>query len=73
MTLTNKPANDWELEIDLTNGGAFAITFPTVNWLVGDGTTSTVFADMGVTLNAAGANTLLFWGTGTGDVYGRAG
>tara|TARA_R100001039_G_scaffold12334_1_gene6871 strand:- start:268 stop:1134 length:867 start_codon:yes stop_codon:yes gene_type:complete len=73
IALTNKPANDWELEIDLTNGGAFAITFPTVNWLVGDGTTSTVFADMGVTLNAAGANTLLFWGTGTGDVYGRAG
>lgn len=73
IALTNKPTNDWELEIDLTNGGAFAITFPTVNWLVGDGTTSTVFADMGVTLNPAGANTLIFWGTGTGDVYGRAG
>ena len=73
IELTNKPANDWELEIDLTNGGAFAITFPTVNWLIGDGTTSTVFDDMVVTLNAAGVNTLLFWGTGTGDVYGRAG
>jgi len=73
IALTNKPTNDWELEVDLTNGGSAAITFPTVNWLVGDGTTSTVFADMGVTLNAAGVNTLLFWGTGTGDVYGRAG
>jgi len=73
IELTNKPANDWELEIDLTNGGSAAITFPTVNWLVGDGTTSTVFADMGVTLNAAGVNTLLFWATGSGDVYGRAG
>ncbi|MEL7893523.1 hypothetical protein [Vreelandella neptunia] len=73
IALTNKPTNDWELEVDLTNGGSAAITFPTVNWLIGDGTTSTVFADMGVTLNAAGANTLLFWGAGAGDVYGRAG
>lgn len=73
IEIINKPANDWELEIDLTNGGSAAITFPAVNWLVGDGTTSLAFKDMGVTLSAAGANTLLFWGTGSGDVYGRAG
>lgn len=73
VALSNKPTDAWEVEVELVNGGAYAITWPAVSWLVGDGTTSTTFADMGVTLESAGTNTVILWGVGTGTVYGKAG
>ena len=73
IALSNKPTGYWELEIILTNGGSAVVTFPTVSWLKGDGTTSAAFADMGVTLAVSGTNTIILWGVGAGTVYGRAG
>lgn len=82
FTLTNGGAHTWaftwgsgysEFEVIVTNAGAFAITMPTVNWLVGDGTTSTTFSSQGVTLQASGVNHFLFWSPDGGTtVYGRA-
>ena len=63
-----------EVEIELINGAAFAVTLPTVNWLVGDGTTSTTFADTGITFSASGSNTLVLWSDDAGTtVFGVAG
>jgi hypothetical protein len=63
-----------EVEILATNAGAAAITLPTINWLKGDGTKSTTFSSMGVTLQASGTNTFLVWTYDGGTtLYGRAG
>lgn len=62
-----------ELEIQLVNGGIPGIVFPTINWLVGDGNTSTLFGSMGVSLNPAGTNWILLWTTdGGATIWGRA-
>jgi hypothetical protein len=77
IATSNWPAsgNYGELEIELVNGGSAAITFDdTINWLVGDGTTSTTFGDQGVTLQSSGTNHLLLWTTDNATtIYGRAG
>jgi hypothetical protein len=80
--LTNLPASNvyWEVQVVVTNPAAGAITFQragsalTVNWIKGDGTQSTTFSNMGVTLQGSGVtNHFLFWGTiSGGTVYGRA-
>ncbi len=62
-----------DIEVQLVNGGAFVVTWPTVNWFIGDGTSSTTFANMLVTLQAAGTNFVLVWTTDGGTtLYGRA-
>jgi hypothetical protein len=62
-----------EIEIELVNGGAHTITWPTVHWLKGDGTNSTTFSTMGVTLSSSGANVIVVWTTdGGATVYGSA-
>lgn len=68
------PASGYaEIEIKGTNLGAYTITFPTVNWIIGDGTTSTTFSNMGVTLQASGVNTIILWSYDGGTtVYGKA-
>ena len=74
IAISGKPSTDtWHLDLELINGGAGSITWPTVSWLVGDGTVSSTFADMGVTLAASGVNTVLLWADGSGTVYGKAG
>src|SRR5215813_10309288 len=35
-----------DLEIELVNGGSASITWPSVNWMNGDGTSSTTFTNM---------------------------
>ncbi|MGH1461235.1 MAG: hypothetical protein ACRBB6_04285 [Neptuniibacter sp.] len=63
-----------EFELELVNGGAFAVILPTINWLLGDGSSSTTFGDTNVALNASGSNTLVGWSTDNGStVYGVAG
>lgn len=65
--------NYQELAVQVTNGSAFTITYPTVTWMKGDGTSSATFSSMGVTLNASGPNTVFFWTFNAGStVYGRA-
>lgn len=75
IAITGWPASgtDGMLDLKLVNGGAFAITWPTVSWAVGDGTYSATFTDQGVTLLTSGTNFVNFWGdTGGTTVYGRA-
>ncbi len=68
------PGSYGEVEIELVNGGAFAVVWPVgVKWMLGDGTFSTVFADMGVALATVGTNWILVWSTDGGvNIYGRA-
>jgi hypothetical protein len=62
-----------EVEIELVNGGSATVTHATVNWAVGDGTTSTTFADTGITLATSGTNHLIVWTTDGGStLYGVA-
>lgn len=62
-----------EIEVQLVNGG-LGVTWPTVNWLVGDGTTSTSFSAMNVTLQNPGTNWVIVWSTNGGvAIYGKAG
>lgn len=62
-----------EVEVMLVNGGAGTITWPTVSWYKGDGTSSTTFSTMGVTLQASGTNWVAVWSVDGGTtLYGRA-
>jgi hypothetical protein len=62
-----------EYEIQLVNGGSAAVTWPTVNWLKGDGTSSITFTDMSVALQTSGTNWVIVWSTDGGStLYGRA-
>jgi hypothetical protein len=75
VSFTSWPAsgNSGEIEVELVNGGAHTITWPTVHWLKGDGTNSTTFSDMGVTLASSGTNFVVVWTTdGGATVYGVA-
>lgn len=74
IAFSNWPASGTygEVEIQLVNGST-NVTWPTVNWYVGDGTTSTTFSAMGVTLSAAGTNVVIVWSTDGGTtLYGKA-
>lgn len=55
------PAGHSELLVIATNPGLYAITLPAgVKFILGDGSTSTTFSDMGVTLQTAGKNRFSF-------------
>ena len=61
-----------EIEIELVNGGT-NVSWPTVHWLKGDGTSSTTFSDMGVTLQTSGTNFVVVWSTDSGaTLWGSA-
>lgn len=61
-----------ELLIELVNGAAFAVTWPTINWVKNDGTTTTTFASNGVTLQASGTDWILLWTRNAGTtIYGK--
>jgi len=75
VAYSNWPAsgNYGEIMIQLVNGGAFTVTWPTTNWMVGDGTSSTTFSAMGVTLATSGTNWVTVWTLDGGTtLYGRA-
>jgi hypothetical protein len=75
VAYSNWPASGTygEVEVQLTNGGSATITWPTVSWLKGDGTNSTTFSTMGVTLYTSGVNFVIVWSTDGGTtLYGRA-
>lgn len=70
---TGWPANGTfgEIEVFATNAGFATITFPTIQWLVGNGTTSTNYTLTGVTLQPSGMNHFLFWTINGGStIYG---
>jgi hypothetical protein len=61
-----------EIEIQLVNGGT-NVSWPTINWLKGDSTSSTTFSTMGVTLQASGTNFVIVWSSDGGStLYGSA-
>ncbi|MHB8808970.1 MAG: hypothetical protein ACYC9M_03015 [Desulfobulbaceae bacterium] len=61
-----------ELLLELVNGGAYTITWPTVNWIKTDGTTTTTFSANGVTLQASGTDFIVLWSRdGGATIYGK--
>jgi hypothetical protein len=74
LSVTNWPASGvlGELLIEGVNLGAATITWPTVNWIKSDGTTTTTFASNGVTLQASGTDWVFLWTRDAGTtVYGK--
>ena len=80
IALSNFPptGNLGEVLLELANGGAFTITFPTINWIKPDGTTTTsiatyLAANTGRTaLQSAGTDFIVLWSRDAGTtVYGK--
>lgn len=74
LSVTNWPASGvlGELLIEGINLGGATITWPTVNWIKSDGTTTTTFASNGVTLQATGTDWVFLWTRDGGTtVYGK--
>jgi hypothetical protein len=61
-----------ELLLELVNGGAYTITWPTVNWIKSDGSTTTTFSSNGVTLQSSGTDWVYLWSRDGGTtIYGK--
>lgn len=74
LTIANWPptGNLGELLIEGVNLGAATITWPTINWVKSDGTTTTSFASNGVTLRTSGVDWVLLWTRDAGTtIYGK--
>lgn len=74
LSITNWPpsGNLGELLIEGVNLGAATITWPTINWIKSDGTTTTTFSSNGVTLQASGTDWVLLWTRDAGTtIYGK--
>lgn len=63
LTISNWPPSGamGELLIQGVNLGAATITWPTINWIKADGTTTTTFSSNGVTLQSSGTDWVLLW------------
>lgn len=74
LALTNWPpsGNLGEMLIEGVNLGAATITWPGINWILFDGTTSTTFADTEVALQASGTDWVFLWTRDAGTtIYGK--
>jgi hypothetical protein len=74
LSIANWPpsGNLGELLIEGVNLGAATITWPTINWIKSDGTTTTTFSSNGVTLQASGTDWVLLWTRDAGTtIYGK--
>lgn len=74
LSITNWPpsGNLGELLIEGVNLGAATITWPTINWIKLDGTTTTTFSSNGVTLQASGTDWVFLWTRDAGTtIYGK--
>lgn len=74
LSITNwsPTGNLSELLIEGVNLGAATITFPTINWIKSDGTTTTTFSSNGVTLQTSGVDWLVLWTRDAGTtIYGK--
>ena len=74
LAISNWPSSGIfaELVIEGINLGAATITWPTVNWVKSDGSFTTTFADLGVTLQSSGTDFIVLWTRNGGTtVYGK--
>ena len=74
LSITNWPptSNLGELLIEGVNLGAATITWPTINWIKSDGTTTTTFSSNGVTLQTSGTDWVILWTRDAGTtIYGK--
>lgn len=74
LAVSNWPtsANSGMLMLELVNGGAFTITWPTINWILTDGTVTQVFSANGTPLLASGTDFVILWTRDAGaTVYGK--
>jgi hypothetical protein len=74
LTLTNWPeaGSFGEAVLELTNGGSHEITWPTINWILQDGMTTTVATEAGFMLQEAGVDFVYLWTRDGGTtIYGR--
>lgn len=74
LSITNWPPSGelGELLIEGVNLGAATITWPTINWIKADGTTTTTFSSNGVTLQASGTDWVFLWTRDAGTtIYGK--
>ena len=74
LAISNWPAAGVfsEMVIEGVNLGAATITWPTVNWIKSDGSMTTVFNDVGVTLQSSGIDFVVLWTRDGGTtVYGK--
>ncbi len=74
LSTSNWPpaGNLGEILLKLVNGGAYAITWPTINWVTSTGAFVTTFAGNGVTLQASGTDWIVLWSDdGGATVFGK--
>lgn len=73
LTITGWPVMGTlgELLIEGVNLGAATITWPTINWVKNDGTTTTTFSSNGVTLQTSGIDWVLLWSRDGTTIYGK--
>ena len=75
LSISNWPPSGTlgELLIEGVNLGAATITWPAaINWIKSDGTTTTTFANNGVTLQSSGIDWTLLWTRDAGTtIYGK--
>lgn len=74
LTISNWPPSGamGELLIQGINLGAATITWPTIEWIKNDGTTTTTFSSNGVTLQTSGTDWIFLWTRDSGTtIYGK--
>lgn len=74
ITTTNWPpsGNLGQLVIEAINWGTATITWPTINWIKADGTTTTTFSANGVSLQSSGTDWVILWTRDAGTtIYGK--
>ncbi len=60
------------MQIEGVNLGAATITWPAINWIKFDGTTTTTFSANGITLHTAGVDNVILWTRDGGTtIYGK--
>ena len=47
--------------LEISDGGGVTISWPTINWYLSDGTTSTSIGDLNAALQAAATNYVVLW------------
>lgn len=70
--------SDWavgtynEVAIELVNGAAASVTWPTIYWILPNGGVTTTFANNGVVLQTAGTDFVILWSRDGGTtIYGK--